>query len=278
MKRLRFLLFPLVEIFAVALAFGLSLLVYYLGEPSEIALGTTLEEFQVLAEEQMRLGHLVYSSEGEIHIFVDGVPYSYHVLTVKERVASFLLGVIRGNFGAMILEKRSVNDALLFCLGPTLIGFGLVLIAAGVSLKLSKKPWPRRALLWVGLPCLGLSHALFFVHIPYIQMGLLFVSLCCLGIPFCKGRKEATLFKVLSLLALGFLNLFLYGLETPSLNYGYEEAFSLSLYNGDNHTSSVLLFFFSLPLLLCFAGGLLSFLLYKKDRKEESAAFPEKVV
>ena len=247
--------------------FGLCLLLYYLGEPKQVALGKDAAEFVALYPNLSRLGYLLEVERGGNYtVFIDGVRHDFYLFSVSERIGNALTAALSFNYG----QSMRVECSVWALLWPGLLSHGIsALVLTGLSL------WPcflRRFsapkfkaanfALVAGLVLLGLSFV-FALWVPkgyYFALALLGFALSsfCLVWMFANPKKNAYGRGLLFAFAGTLLSLLLSGLSQVEASLGYQ--LYLSFAYGDSHFYAVALFFagaISSLLLAGFFAGLM---------------------
>lgn len=261
---------------SLALLFELGLLLYITGEPKEIHLGGSDIEFLIRLSEQMRLGHIVEMDGGELSFFYDGVLHQFHVLSVQERLGIALMNALRGDYGPAVSYEGAVGDTFGPAIAKSLLAYLGLFAGAGVTLfadkiKLSKTL--RYVVLGVGCGLLVLSHILVGLVPSVFIVGiiLLALSLGCFGLFLRQGKTlKQNLGWMFLLVAIGGVNLILFGLYQRQTNGILESLFFYGFFANDNHLYSVCSFYvFLIPVVIAFVGLTLR-TLFSSPKKAEN--------
>ena len=265
-------LLALVALFGLLTCFAIGLLVYVLGEPAELDLGVDEASFVVALQEQLRLGHVVLTPDGERVVIFGEVTYQFHVLTIQERVGVGFIRAFHGDYGQAISQNATVGSLIGWPLGRSflyLFAFGLFSFLPGVFAPKERKG--KRALLYGGLALglMGLGFGFFF------GWGLPYVGLAFLGAALLLGlfAINQVWLPRLSIYARSMVVSFFFLLLEVGLFAAYpqmQEAGSLLSFGvgaKDNHLLAPMTFFLCLQGFVCLCVALLLAVRKKKEAK-----------
>ena len=262
----RVLLFVLYEVLAFGFAFGLGVLLYFLGE-GDISLGSSMEEVAVSLPYQLRVGHLIEANDGELVLFYEGSMHSFHVFSVGERVQNALRAAFSINFG----ECLSTEAPVIVLLGPSLVRSLLMHVAALTLLPLSyvlyKKVNPsKKAMLILAIVFLFAGIGCSFTGLYFLYSPLVLGA--AISFALWWYRPEQNNMVRMCFAGLGFtLTLVLLASMNQGTNGGLSSLFFHALSAKDNHLYAVTSFFL-LQGILTLAG---SFFFTASPRREREA-------